>query len=91
MEDKKGRTVATLFGTWDESLHYVIGGNSGKGKESSYVSSKPHVLWKRSPTPEYQTRYNLTQFAITLNEITPGLKVSIDSTVFLLTSPFTKP
>ncbi|KAG5067149.1 hypothetical protein JHK86_010880 [Glycine max] len=91
VEDKKGRTVATLFGTWDESLHYVIGGNSGKGKGSSYVSSKPHVLWKRSPTPEYQTRYNLTQFAITLNEITPGLKVSIDSTVFLLTSPFTKP
>ncbi|RZC16914.1 Translation factor GUF1-like, chloroplastic [Glycine soja] len=61
VEDKKGRTVATLFGTWDESLHYVIGGNSGKGKGSSYVSTKPHVLWKRSPTPEYQTRYNEMQ------------------------------
>ncbi|KHN01867.1 Oxysterol-binding protein-related protein 1C [Glycine soja] len=80
VEDKKGRTVATLFGTWEESLHYVIGGNSGKGKESSYVSSKPHVLWKRSPTPEYQTRYNLTQFAITLNEITPGLKEKLPPT-----------
>ncbi|KAG5035441.1 hypothetical protein JHK87_010351 [Glycine soja] len=80
VEDKKGRTVATLFGTWEESLHYVIGGNSGKGKESSYVSSKPHVLWKRSPTPEYQTRYNLTQFAMTLNEITPGLKEKLPPT-----------
>ncbi|KAG5035842.1 hypothetical protein JHK87_010752 [Glycine soja] len=80
VEDKKGRTVATLFGTWDESLHYVIGGNSGKGKGSSYVSSKPHVLWKRSPTSEYQTRYNLTQFAITLNEITPGLKEKLPPT-----------
>ena len=38
------------------------------------------------------TRQDITsQFAITLNEITPRLKVSIDSTVFLLTSPFTKP
>ncbi|KAG5046037.1 hypothetical protein JHK86_015443 [Glycine max] len=82
VEDKKGRTVATIFGKWDESLHFIIGGNSGKGKRSSNVSSKPHLLWKRNPTPEYQTRYNLTQFAITLNEITPGLKVSIDSTVF---------
>ncbi|TKY73762.1 Oxysterol-binding protein-related protein 1C [Spatholobus suberectus] len=79
VEDKKGRTVATLFGKWDESLHYVIGGNSGKGKGSN-VSSKPHLLWKRSPTPEYQTRYNLTQFAITLNEITPGLKEKLPPT-----------
>ena len=75
MEDKKGTTVATLFEKWDESLHYVIGGNFGK----------------RSLTPEYQTRYNVTQFSITLYEITPRLKVSIDSIVFLLTPPFTKP
>ncbi|KAK7410947.1 hypothetical protein VNO78_02195 [Psophocarpus tetragonolobus] len=79
VEDKKGRTVATLFGKWDESLHYVIGGNSGKGKGSN-VSSKPHLLWKRSPEPEIQTRYNLTQFAITLNELTPGLKEKLPPT-----------
>lgn len=76
MEDKKGKNVATLFGKWDESLHYVIGGNSGKGKGSN-VSSKPHLIWKRNQPPEQQTRYNLTQFAITLNEITPGLKVAV--------------
>ncbi|XP_057421126.1 oxysterol-binding protein-related protein 1C-like isoform X2 [Lotus japonicus] len=77
VEDKKGKTVATIFGKWDESLHYVIGGHSGKG---SNVSAKPQLLWKRSPVPEYQTRYNLTQFATTLNEITPGLKEKLPPT-----------
>ena len=76
VEDKKGKTVATLFGKWDESLHYVIGGNSGKGKGSN-SSSKPNLLWKRNPPPKHQTRYSLTQFAITLNEITLGLKVTV--------------
>lgn len=76
VEDKKGKTVATIFGKWDDNLHYVIGGHLGKGKGSN-VSSKPHLLWKRNPIPEQQTRYNLTEFAITLNEITPQLKVTI--------------
>ncbi|CAJ1974770.1 unnamed protein product [Sphenostylis stenocarpa] len=79
VEDKKGKTVANIFGKWDESLHYVIGGSSGKGKGSN-ESSKPHLLWKRSPAPEHQTRYNFTQFAITLNEITPGLKEKLPPT-----------
>jgi hypothetical protein len=75
VEDKKGKTAATLFGKWDDSLHYIIGGHSGKGKGSN--SSKPHMLWKRNQLPEQQTRYNLTEFALTLNEITPGLKVIV--------------
>ncbi|RDY14652.1 Oxysterol-binding protein-related protein 1C, partial [Mucuna pruriens] len=79
VEDKKGKTVATIFGKWDESLYYVMGGNTGKGKGSD-VSSKPHLLWKRNPPPEHQTRYNLTQFAIILNEITPGLKEKLPPT-----------
>ncbi|GAU19522.1 hypothetical protein TSUD_303360 [Trifolium subterraneum] len=74
VEDKKGKTAATLFGKWDDSLHYIIGGHSGKGKGSN-MSSKPHMLWKKNQLPEQQTRYNLTEFALTLNEITPGLKV----------------
>jgi len=88
VEDKKGRTVATLLGKWDESLHYVIGASFGKGKGSN-ESSKPHLLWKRSPPPTNQTRYNFTQFAITLNEITPGLKASMKSPNCTL--KFTKP
>jgi hypothetical protein len=30
-------------------------------------------LWKRHPPPPDPTRYNLTAFAIQLNELTPGL------------------
>ncbi|XP_028786223.1 oxysterol-binding protein-related protein 1C-like [Neltuma alba] len=77
--DKKGRTVATLRGKWDESLHYVVGDNARKGK-GSVVSSKPHLLWKRSEPPEHPTRYNLTQFGITLNEITPELREKLPPT-----------
>ncbi|KAI9114426.1 hypothetical protein K1719_014654 [Acacia pycnantha] len=77
--DKKGRTVATLRGKWDESLHYVIGDNSRKGKGSA-VSSKPRLLWKRSEPPEHPTKYNLTQFGLTLNEITPELREKLPPT-----------
>ncbi|KEH35651.1 oxysterol-binding protein-related protein 1C [Medicago truncatula] len=77
VEDKKGKTMATLFGKWDESLHYIIGAGKGKG---SNASSKGHMLWKQNEIPEQKTRYNLTEFAITLNEITPGLKEKLPPT-----------
>lgn len=79
VEDKKGKTAATLCGKWDEGLHYVIGDNSGKRKGSIMSSRR---IWKRSEPSEHQTRYNLTQFAITLNEITPGLRVTIRILLF---------
>lgn len=74
--DKSGKTVATLLGKWDESLHYVNGDCSSKGKGFDSLS-EAHLLWKRSKPPKFPTRYNLTRFAITLNELTPGLKVSL--------------
>ena len=74
VQDRSGRTVATLFGKWDESMHYVMGDCFGKGKGSEQFS-EAHLLWKRSKPPKFPTRYNLTRFAITLNELTPGLKV----------------
>lgn len=76
VQDRSGRTVATLFGKWDESMHYVMGDCFGKGKGSEQFS-EAHLLWKRSKPPQFPTRYNLTRFAITLNELTPGLKVKI--------------
>lgn len=82
--------VATLFGKWDESVFYVNGDCSGKGKGSDL--SEAHLLWKRSKPSQYLTRYNLTRFAIALNELTPGLKVSdcmcLLSFIFLLFSRF---
>lgn len=74
VQDRSGKTVATLVGKWDESMHYVNGDCSGKGKGSDPFS-EAHILWKRSKPPKYPTRYNLTRFAMTMNELTPGLKV----------------
>lgn len=71
VQDKSGKTVATLIGKWDESIHYVNGEFKGKGHDSS----EAHLLWRRSKPPKFPTRYNLTRFAITLNELIPGLKV----------------
>lgn len=76
VQDRSGKTVATLFGKWDESMHYVNGDfSTGKGFDSL---SEAHLLWKRSKPPKDPTRYNLTRFAITMNELIPGLKVCVN-------------
>ncbi|KAL8467177.1 hypothetical protein ACS0TY_036045 [Phlomoides rotata] len=75
VQDKSGKTVATLIGKWDESMHY-INGDYSKGKSHESLS-EAHLLWKRSRPPQFPTRYNLTRFAITLNELIPGLKVTL--------------
>ncbi|KAJ8647301.1 hypothetical protein MRB53_000324 [Persea americana] len=79
VHDKNGKTVATLFGKWDESMHYVLGECSGKGKGSEAIS-EASMLWKKSKPAQFPTRYNLTRFAITLNELTPGLKEKLPPT-----------
>ncbi|KAL3641778.1 Oxysterol-binding protein-related protein 1C [Castilleja foliolosa] len=78
-QDKNGRTVATLFGKWDESMHYVDGDCSAKGKAPESLSES-HLLWKRSKPPKFPTRYNFSRFAITLNELIPGLKEKLPPT-----------
>ncbi|KAH7520256.1 hypothetical protein FEM48_Zijuj08G0124800 [Ziziphus jujuba var. spinosa] len=46
-----------------------------KFKEQSIIDQNPHqLLWKRSKPPQFPTRYNLPRFAITMNELTLGLK-----------------
>ncbi|VYS54055.1 unnamed protein product [Arabidopsis thaliana] len=72
VEDKNGKTVAKLFGKWDESMYYVMV-NQGKESES-------HLLWKRNKPLENPTKYNLTRFGITLNELTPDLKEMLPPT-----------
>lgn len=69
--------MATLYGKWDESMYFVNGDSSGKGKGYESLSDA-RLLWKRSKPPKFITRYNLTRFAITLNELSPGLKVLFD-------------
>ncbi|KAK8971363.1 Oxysterol-binding protein-related protein 1C [Platanthera guangdongensis] len=73
VQNRSGKTMATLFGKWDDSMHYVNGDPSAKGKGAETLS-QAQLLWNRSKPPKNPTRYNLTRFAITLNELTPGLK-----------------
>ncbi|KAL2231957.1 UNVERIFIED_CONTAM: Oxysterol-binding protein-related protein 1C [Sesamum indicum] len=79
VQDKSGKTVATLFGKWDESMYYSSGDCSSKRKGHESPSDA-HLLWKRSKPPKFPTRYNLTRFAITLNELIPGLKEKLPPT-----------
>ncbi|GMH31346.1 hypothetical protein Nepgr_033189 [Nepenthes gracilis] len=79
VQDRNGKTVATLVGKWDESMHYVNGDYFGKGKGNDNMS-KAHLLWRCSKQPVHPTRYNLTRFAITLNELTIGLEEKLPPT-----------
>ncbi|XP_042379350.1 oxysterol-binding protein-related protein 1C-like isoform X2 [Zingiber officinale] len=79
VQDRSGKTAATLIGKWDESMHYMDGDISGKGKGSESLS-EAQLLWKRSKPPKFLTRYNLTRFAITVNELTLGLKEKLPPT-----------
>lgn len=79
VEDVLGKKVATLFGKWDDSMYYISGDGSGKLKDGN-VSSNASLLWKSNKAPPNLTRYNLTSFAITLNELTPGLQEKLPPT-----------
>ncbi|XP_022639155.1 oxysterol-binding protein-related protein 2A isoform X2 [Vigna radiata var. radiata] len=78
VEDVTGKKVATLFGKWDDSMYYVNGEANVKPKDCTL--SDANLLWKRTKPPSNLTRYNLTSFAITLNELTPGLKEKLPPT-----------
>ncbi|KAL8217766.1 hypothetical protein R6Q57_021139 [Mikania cordata] len=78
VQDRNGKTAATLIGKWDESMHFVNGDCSGKGKGDPF--SDAQLLWRRSKPPKVPTRYNLSRFAITLNELLPGLKEKLPPT-----------
>jgi hypothetical protein len=70
-----------LTGKWDENVHCVISDDASKVKsQSSHHSADATLLWKKNEPPANPTRYNLSSFAITLNELTPGLKVDVEHT-----------
>ncbi|KAL8216747.1 hypothetical protein R6Q57_023584 [Mikania cordata] len=76
VEDKNSKKHATLFGKWDDSIYYI----NGEGPSKTKDMVKENLLWKRTMPPVNLTRYNLTSFAITLNEQTPGLKEKLPPT-----------
>lgn len=79
VEDDTGSRVATVFGRWDDSIYHIEG--DGKTKQKDLNSSDDaSLIWRRTKPPSNLTRYNLTPFAITLNELTPGLKEKLPPT-----------
>lgn len=66
-----GEKVAMLVGKWDEAMYYVLGDPTTKPKGYDPMTEAV-LLWERDKSVT-KTRYNLTPFAISLNELTPGL------------------
>lgn len=69
--NKTGEKVAMLLGKWDEAMYYVLGDPTTKPKGYDPMTEAV-LLWERDKSVT-KTRYNLTPFAISLNELTPGL------------------
>nr|KYP37111.1 Oxysterol-binding protein isogeny C2F12.05c [Cajanus cajan] len=60
-----------LIGKWDEAMYYVLGDPTTKPKGYDPMTEAA-LLWERD-NHVTKTRYNLSPFAIYLNEILPGL------------------
>ncbi|XP_025884515.1 oxysterol-binding protein-related protein 1B-like isoform X2 [Solanum lycopersicum] len=73
VQDNSGKTAATVFGKWDESLNYS-NVSMDLGQDVAYL------LWKQSKQANIQTKYNFTRFAITLNELSPDLEEKLPPT-----------
>ncbi|CAN4116154.1 unnamed protein product [Withania somnifera] len=77
-DNKTGEKVAMLLGKWDEAMYYVLGDPTTKPKGYDPMT-EAMLLWERDKsTPK--TRYNLSPFAISLNELTPGLREKLPPT-----------
>lgn len=70
-DNRTGEKVAMLVGKWDEAVYYVLGDPTTKPKGYDPMTEAV-LLWERDKSVT-KTRYNLTPFAISLNELTPGL------------------
>ncbi|XP_068664787.1 oxysterol-binding protein-related protein 1D-like [Aristolochia californica] len=77
-DNRTGNKVAMLVGKWDEAMYYVLGDPTTKPKGYDPMSEAV-LLWERDKSM-IQTRYNLTPFAISLNELTPGLQEKLPPT-----------
>ncbi|KAL3368548.1 hypothetical protein AABB24_009418 [Solanum stoloniferum] len=77
-DNRTGEKVAMLLGKWDEAMYYVLGDPTTKPKGYDPMT-EAILLWERDKsTPK--TRYNLTPYAISLNELTPGLREKLPPT-----------
>ncbi|KAK6919591.1 Multicopper oxidase, N-terminal [Dillenia turbinata] len=70
-DNRTGENLAMLVGKWDEAMYYVIGDPTTKPKGYDPITEAV-LLWERGKSI-IKTKYNLSPFAISLNELTPGL------------------
>ncbi|CAK9180518.1 unnamed protein product [Ilex paraguariensis] len=77
-DNRTGQKVAMLWGKWDEAMYYVLGDPTTKPKGYDPMTEAV-LLWERDKSVP-KTRYNLTAFAISLNELTPGLMEKLPPT-----------
>ncbi|KAM0942454.1 putative oxysterol-binding protein [Dioscorea sansibarensis] len=77
--DKAQNKAASLVGKWDDSMYCTLDENLPKVSGSPPVND-PFLLWKRNDPPANPTRYNLSSFAITLNELTSDLQDKLPPT-----------
>ncbi|AES72125.1 putative oxysterol-binding protein [Medicago truncatula] len=77
-DNRTGEKVAMLIGKWDEAMYYVLGDPTTKPKGYDPMTEAALLWEKDNYVPK--TRYNLSPFAISLNEIMPGLLVKLPPT-----------
>ncbi|XP_052205438.1 oxysterol-binding protein-related protein 1D isoform X3 [Diospyros lotus] len=77
-DNRTGEKAAILVGKWDEAMYYVLGDPTIKPKGYDPMTEAV-LLWERDKSVT-KTRYNLTPFAISLNELTPGLMEKLPPT-----------
>ncbi|KAK2389412.1 OSBP(oxysterol binding protein)-related protein 1C [Trifolium repens] len=77
-DNRTGEKVAMLIGKWDEAMYYVLGDPTTKPKGYDPMTEAALLWEKDNYVPK--TRYNLSPFAISLNEIVPGLLAKLPPT-----------
>ncbi|OAY71622.1 Oxysterol-binding protein-related protein 2A, partial [Ananas comosus] len=72
VEDSLGNKVATLIGKWNDSMYYTTNADDS--------SKNLSLLWRKNKPSANPTRYNLSSFAITLNELSSSLQEKLPPT-----------
>ncbi|XBI10318.1 hypothetical protein VPH35_137620 [Triticum aestivum] len=75
VEDNDGKKASFLIGKWDESMYYS-NLDTSKVKSADQLQGAS-LLWEKNKPSPNPTRYNLSSFAITLNELSPELQVLV--------------
>ncbi|XP_037465462.1 oxysterol-binding protein-related protein 2A-like isoform X1 [Triticum dicoccoides] len=78
VEDNDGKKASFLIGKWDESMYYS-NLDTSKVKSADQLQGAS-LLWEKNKPSPNPTRYNLSSFAITLNELTPELQEKLPPT-----------